>query len=115
MDHQIDAKNKKLGRLASGDRLASSGQKSPKYNPRLLNDDLVIVKNASQIEVTGKKTSQKNLLPSLRAVGRFEREHKVSKISIIDPVEKQMEVIVDDSQLSLAIRKEGRTCAWRPN
>ncbi|MGA8581409.1 MAG: transcription termination factor NusA, partial [Bryobacteraceae bacterium] len=33
---------------------------------------------------------------------------KVSKISIIDPVEKQMEVIVDDSQLSLAIGKKGQ-------
>ena len=33
---------------------------------------------------------------------------KVSKISIVDPVEKQMEVIVDDSQLSLAIGKKGQ-------
>jgi len=33
---------------------------------------------------------------------------KVSKISIVDPVDKQMEVIVDDSQLSLAIGKKGQ-------
>jgi transcription termination/antitermination protein NusA len=33
---------------------------------------------------------------------------KVSRISIIDPVEKHMEVIVDDSQLSLAIGKKGQ-------
>jgi N utilization substance protein A len=33
---------------------------------------------------------------------------KVSKISIVDPIEKQMEVIVDDSQLSLAIGKKGQ-------
>jgi N utilization substance protein A len=33
---------------------------------------------------------------------------KVSKISIVDAVEKQMEVIVDDSQLSLAIGKKGQ-------
>ncbi len=32
----------------------------------------------------------------------------MSKISIVDPVEKQMEVIVDDSQLSLAIGKKGQ-------
>jgi N utilization substance protein A len=33
---------------------------------------------------------------------------KVSRISIIDPIEKHMEVIVDDSQLSLAIGKKGQ-------
>ena len=33
---------------------------------------------------------------------------KVSRISILDPVEKHMEVIVDDSQLSLAIGKKGQ-------
>jgi len=33
---------------------------------------------------------------------------KVSRISIIDPLEKHMEVIVDDSQLSLAIGKKGQ-------
>src|SRR5262249_5771103 len=33
---------------------------------------------------------------------------KVSRITIIDPVEKHMEVIVDDSQLSLAIGKKGQ-------
>src|SRR6202000_2749219 len=33
---------------------------------------------------------------------------KVSRISIFDPLEKHMEVIVDDSQLSLAIGKKGQ-------
>jgi N utilization substance protein A len=33
---------------------------------------------------------------------------KVSRISILDPLEKHMEVIVDDSQLSLAIGKRGQ-------
>src|SRR6202047_3300083 len=33
---------------------------------------------------------------------------KISRISIIDPIEKHMEVIVDDSQLSLAIGKKGQ-------
>jgi len=33
---------------------------------------------------------------------------KVSRISVIDPLEKHMEVIVDDSQLSLAIGKKGQ-------
>src|SRR5689334_2750412 len=33
---------------------------------------------------------------------------KISRVSILDPVEKHMEVIVDDSQLSLAIGKKGQ-------
>jgi len=33
---------------------------------------------------------------------------KVSRISILDPLERHMEVIVDDSQLSLAIGKKGQ-------
>jgi N utilization substance protein A len=44
----------------------------------------------------------------------------VSRITILDPVEKHMEVIVDDSQLSLAIGKKGQNVrlaakllAWR--
>jgi transcription termination/antitermination protein NusA len=33
---------------------------------------------------------------------------KISKVTILDPVEKHMEVIVDDTQLSLAIGKKGQ-------
>src|SRR5712692_6937837 len=33
---------------------------------------------------------------------------KISRVSIVDPAEKHMEVIVDDSQLSLAIGKKGQ-------
>ena len=33
---------------------------------------------------------------------------KISRVTIVDPVEKHMEVIVDDTQLSLAIGKKGQ-------
>jgi N utilization substance protein A len=33
---------------------------------------------------------------------------KVSRVTVIDPVEKHLEVVVDDSQLSLAIGKKGQ-------
>ena len=33
---------------------------------------------------------------------------KITRVSIIDPIEKHMEVIVDDTQLSLAIGKKGQ-------
>lgn len=59
MNYEIDAKNKKLGRLSSEIASILQGKKNPKYNPRLLNDDRVIVKNAGHIVVTGRKTNQK--------------------------------------------------------
>src|SRR5580658_10376828 len=33
---------------------------------------------------------------------------KISRVSIVDPIEKHMEVVVDDTQLSLAIGKKGQ-------
>jgi len=59
MEYQIDAKDKKLGRLSSEIALILQGKKSPKYNPKFLGDDKVVVKNASQMSFTGKKTGQK--------------------------------------------------------
>lgn len=59
MDYIIDAKNKKLGRLASEIALILQGKKNPKYNPRLVGEDRVIVKNVSQIVLTGNKVKDK--------------------------------------------------------
>jgi large subunit ribosomal protein L13 len=49
MDYIIDAKNKKLGRLASEIALILQGKKNPKYNPRLVGEDRVILKNYKEI------------------------------------------------------------------
>lgn len=59
MDHIIDAKNKKLGRLASGIAVILQGKGKPSYEPRLEGEDRVIVKNIDEIVLTGKKTKQK--------------------------------------------------------
>lgn len=59
MDHVIDAKNRKLGRLASEVASILQGKTTPAYNPRLEGEGQVVVKNASQIELTGKKAEQK--------------------------------------------------------
>lgn len=59
MDYIIDAKNKRLGRLASEIALILQGKKSPKYNSRLVGGDKVIVKNVSQIVLTGNKFKEK--------------------------------------------------------
>lgn len=59
MDYHIDAKNKILGRLASEIALILQGKKSPKYEPRLLGNGRVLLKNYKDIAVTGKKAREK--------------------------------------------------------
>jgi large subunit ribosomal protein L13 len=55
----VDAQGRNLGRLAS--RIASilRGKHKPVYSPHLDVGDFVIVTNAEQVEVTGRKSDQK--------------------------------------------------------
>jgi large subunit ribosomal protein L13 len=55
----IDASGKKLGRLASEAAVLLKGKHKPIYTPHLDVGDFVIVVNATKIEVTGKKLSDK--------------------------------------------------------
>jgi large subunit ribosomal protein L13 len=55
----IDAKNQKLGRLASQISKILTGKKKSIYTPFLDAGDNIIVINAEKIELTGKKESQK--------------------------------------------------------
>lgn len=59
MNYIIDATNKKLGRLASEIAIILQGKKSAKYNPRLVVEDKVIVKNVDKIILTGQKFKEK--------------------------------------------------------
>ena len=59
MEYILDAKNKKLGRLASEVAHILQGKKNPDYNPRNPGKDHVIIKNAALIEVSGNKANQK--------------------------------------------------------
>jgi large subunit ribosomal protein L13 len=59
MDYVFDAKNKKVGRLASEIAVILQGKKSPKYDPKNLGSDRVIIKNISGIEISGQKEKQK--------------------------------------------------------
>lgn len=59
MEYFIDAKNKKLGRVASEIAVILQGKKSPKFEPRFAGSDKVVVKNINQISLSGKKTFQK--------------------------------------------------------
>ncbi|MBI4084922.1 MAG: 50S ribosomal protein L13 [Candidatus Liptonbacteria bacterium] len=59
MEHVIDAKNKKLGRLASDIAVILQGKKSADYEPRVVASDKVVVKNYREITLTGKKFREK--------------------------------------------------------
>lgn len=55
----IDAKGQTLGRLASQIAKILMGKHKPEYTPHVDTGDYVVVINAKEITVTGKKSSQK--------------------------------------------------------
>ena len=55
----VDAKGQNLGRLASKIATIMLGKHKPKFTPGVDMGDFVVVINAEQIEVTGKKLDQK--------------------------------------------------------
>ena len=55
----IDAKNKVLGRLASGVAFRLRGKHKPEYTPHVDTGDYVVVLNASKVRVTGDKAKNK--------------------------------------------------------
>jgi len=58
-DYNLDAKNKILGRLSSEIAQILQGKKNPNYEPRLVGEDKVYVKNYKEIKVSGKKAKEK--------------------------------------------------------
>jgi large subunit ribosomal protein L13 len=71
MDYIIDAKNKKLGRLCSEIALILQGKKNPKYNPRLVGDDRVILKNYKEISFDEYKLKNKKYYHHTGYVGNL--------------------------------------------
>lgn len=57
--HEFDAAGQILGRLATQAAVFLMGKHKPTYSTHLDSGDFVVINNASKIEVTGKKTSQK--------------------------------------------------------
>jgi large subunit ribosomal protein L13 len=55
----VDAKGKTLGRLATQIANILSGKNKPEYTPNADMGDFVVVVNASEVNVTGKKLDQK--------------------------------------------------------
>lgn len=59
MDYTIDAKGKKLGRLASEISSILQGKKHADYDPRKVGSDTVTVKNVRGLVLSGRKTATK--------------------------------------------------------
>jgi len=57
--YHVDAKDQVLGRLAQDVANKLMGKQKVNYVPYLDNGDFVVVTNASQVKVTGKKATQK--------------------------------------------------------
>ena len=57
--HHIDASGKVLGRLASQIAVLLRGKHRPDFLPNKDTGDFVVVKNAAQIKLTGKKMEKK--------------------------------------------------------
>jgi large subunit ribosomal protein L13 len=53
MEYIFDATGKRFGRLASEVAVILMGKKTPKYNPRLIGGDKVIVKNIKKVTFSG--------------------------------------------------------------
>jgi len=67
--HLIDARDKVLGRLATEVSRILTGKNKPTYTPNILNGDCVVVINASEVRLTGKKPDQKIRFSHSRYLG----------------------------------------------
>ena len=72
-DYTIDAKGKRLGRLASEIAVILQGKKNPKYEKRLEGDDKVVVKNIDKFEITGRKIKQKTYFRHTTQIGHLKK------------------------------------------
>jgi len=59
VEYTIDAKSKKLGRLASEIAIILQGKKNANYEPRLVGDDGVTVENVKDLAFSANKLTNK--------------------------------------------------------
>lgn len=59
MKYNFDAKDKKIGRLATEIAVVLMGKDSPNYSPNIVADVRVIVDNASGLDISEKKKDEK--------------------------------------------------------
>ncbi|MFB6212232.1 MAG: 50S ribosomal protein L13 [Candidatus Magasanikbacteria bacterium] len=71
---KIDAKNKKLGRLASRVAEFLQDKHLPSYNPSKPGKTRVVILNADKIEVSGNKKTQKEYFKHTEKPGSYKKE-----------------------------------------
>lgn len=81
MERVIDAKNKKLGRLASEIAVILQGKLKPGYNQRLSGDEKVIVRNISLLDITSKKFQGKKYYKHTGPLGHLKEASFSQKFS----------------------------------
>jgi large subunit ribosomal protein L13 len=90
--HLVDAKDKILGRLSSKIVKQLMGKHKANYTPHMDMGDYVVVINAAQVKLSGKKEKQKTYKKHSGYPGGF-KEVKVSKLRAEQP-EKIIELAV---------------------
>jgi large subunit ribosomal protein L13 len=86
MRHVIDAQGQILGRLSSQVAHILQGKMGVDYNPRLPGRDIVLIKNASKIKISGKKYTDKIYEHHTGYIGHL-KKRSFSKIFERDPAE----------------------------
>lgn len=94
MEYIIDAKNKRLGRLASEVAVILQGKKRPDYAPNKRGDDKVIIKNASQISVSGDKAKKTIYYRHTGYMGHL-RERTLEEVKAKSP-EKLLRIAIEN-------------------
>lgn len=79
MDYIIDAKGKRLGRLASEIAVILQGKKNPNYEKRLEGEDRVIIKNIKAITISGNKYEEKTYYKHTGPLGHL-KEKKYNEV-----------------------------------
>jgi large subunit ribosomal protein L13 len=80
----IDAQGKVLGRIATQIAIALMGKDKPTYAPHRVEGDKVVVLNASEVQVTGKKLDQKVYRTHSGYLGSM-REYKLKQLMVEKP------------------------------
>lgn len=84
MTYEIDAKGKRLGRLASEIAVILQGKRAASYEPRREGSDRVIVKNVQKLTVGGRKASEKRYFRHAGPLGHL-KERKFQDVFAKDP------------------------------
>jgi large subunit ribosomal protein L13 len=102
MDYIIDAKNKRLGRIASEAATALQGKNQASYEKNKAGDIKVIIKNAKLVELSGKKEDKKYYFRHSGFLGGIKKiffKDLVAKKGISEIIRKAVIGMLPDNKL----------------